>query len=354
MGDFSLTFLLIESLGTNKRLQKLFAKRDCTAREIRWMKRSVAFMLFLSVLLFTSCSHKDLDFNGVTDLTVVYDWSQVSSANPSSMMLNAFSEGSQPIQKPMLGSTGGTISLPINDYELIAFNDDTEDVSSRGVSWTDYEVYAHQTELSNSSRMFAGTRNVPRGSGTEDQLVINQPDEVWTSAVSGISVTGSIGKSVTMQMEPATFVIRFTIKNVSNIEFVNDVLATVSGMAGSWWPAQHACSYSQCIIPFSLKRIENSYTGEVRTFGYRSFDTDGNGIKHLFVIYAELTDGSKKYYTFDVTDQMNRIAPADGGAVTVDVEITLDELPLPKPLNDGTGLEPDVQDWEEVPIGLNM
>lgn len=308
----------------------------------------------LGLLLLCSCNHKDLDFTGVADLTVAFDWSQVSSANPSSMMLTAFSSGRQPVQKPVQGSSRGTISLPVGDYQFIAFNDNTEDVSSRGSMWTDYEVYALQAELWNFSRMFGRTRSVPRGAGTEGQQVINQPDEVWTSAVSDVSITGSIGKVVTMPMEAATFTIRFTIKNVDNIDFVNDVLATVSGMAGAWWPAQHVCSYSQCIIPFNLTRSGQSYSGDVRTFGYRPFDSEGNKIQHLLVIYAEMSDGSKKYYTFDVTEQMNNIAPADGGAVTAEVEIVLDELPLPKPLNDGTGLDPDVQDWEEVPISLNM
>ena len=318
------------------------------------MKKPLILLMTTAVSLFCSCTHKELDFNGTTDLTVEFDWRNVPTADPPSMMLVAFSDLTQPIQKPFDNRNGGTITLPIGSYQLVAFNDHSEFVSSRGNTWLDYEVYSHQTELATFSRMFVGTRNIPRGSGTEGQTIIAEPDEVWTSAADEVIVTGSIGRRVTMPMEPATFVVHFAIKNVDNIEFVDEVLATISGMSGSWWPARHVASYTECIIPFNLSRTGQSYSGSVRTFGYRPTNADGEEVKHLFVIYAEMTDGSKKYYTFDVTDQMNNIAPGDGGSVTTEVTIELDELPLPKPLNDGTGLAPDVADWEEVSIPIDM
>ena len=318
------------------------------------MKKPLILLMTTAVSLFCSCTHKDLDFTGTADLTVEFDWDAVSEANPSSMSLTAFTGLSQPIQKHFQGSKGGTLMLPVGQHQLIAFNDDNETVSSRGFFFDDYEVFANPTELSTFSRMFVGTRNIPRGSGTEGEPVITEPDEVWTSALSDVSVTGSVGRTVTMPMEPATFTIHFTILNVDNIDFVTDVMATVSGMSGSWWPARHVCSQTACIIPFGLDRSGQGFTGTVRTFGYRATDENGNPLSHLLVVYAEMSDGSKKYYTFNVTDKMNEVASPDGQHVDVEVDIVLSELPFPKPVEGGASFNTDVTSWEEVLIPINM
>ena len=313
------------------------------------MKRSVALLTFLSVLLCSSCTHKDLDFSGVADLTVEFDWSQVSSANPSSMMLAAFSSGSQPVQKPLQGKKGGGIMLPEGQYQLIAYNGDTENLFTRGSSWEAFEICAQPTEFALMSRMFAGTRTIPRGVGTEDQEIIQEPEALWTSAHGEAIVTGQVGRRVQMLMEEATYVLHFTIKNVDNIDYITDVLATISGMSGSWIPAQHRCADSECIIPFNMSADGKSLSGSVRTFGHRLAGMDEDDLKHLLVIYAEMTDGSKLYYTFDVTEAVEE-ADADSG----DIEVELEELPLPRPIPEGTGLHPDVMDWQEIVIPINM
>ena len=315
------------------------------------MKRSVALLTFLSVLLFPSCTHKDLDFSGVADLTVEFDWSQVSSANPSSMMLAAFSSGSQPVRKPLSGKNGGGIMLPAAEYGLIAYNDDTEGLLHRGVTWLDYELYTQQAELTRMSRMFTRSQSVPRGAGTENQEMVEEPEQVWTSATDSIEVTGSLGKKVRMVMEEATYTIRFTVKKVENLNFLNDVMASVSGMSGSWYPARHLCSEPLCIIPFYMHSDGHTLTGAVRTFGYRP-TADGTKPEHVLVIYVELTDGSKYYYQFDVSDAINEAEPGEDGQTEITVE--LDELPLPKPFYNGSGLQPDIADWEEVKISINM
>ena len=307
-------------------------------------------MAILTLLLTSSCNHKELDFGGVADLTVIFDWSKVRDANPSSMMLAVFSGSSQPVFKPLQGKDGGGIMLPAGDYQMVGYNEDTEVLYTKGNQWTDFEICSQATEFELKSRMFGRSRSVPRGAGTEDQQLIEEPDELWTSVCENVTVTGVVGRKVTMEMEEATFVLNFTIKNVDNITYLTDVLATVSGMSGSWQPAYHKCSDTECIIPFQLSKSDNSLIGSVRTFGYRRTNSAGEAMKHLLVVYTEMTDGSRRYYTFDVTDGVNKADPATGN----NVEIVLEELPVPKPIEKSAGLMPDVVDWEEVTIPLRM
>ena len=308
--------------------------------------KSCRWLAFPMVMLaMSACDHKELDFSGVADLTVDFDWSGISGANPSSMMLAAFSATSQPVQKPLSGKSGGSIMLPEGKYQLIAYNGDTETLYSQGANWSDFEICAQPTEFSSTSRMFAGTRTIPRGQGTENQNLVHEPDLLWTSAYDEVAVTGNVGRRVSMPMEDATYVIRFTIRNVENIDYIHDKLATVSGMSGSWLPAHHRCSATECIIPFELSADGKTLSGAVRTFGHHQ----GGDLKHLLVIYAEMSDGSKLYYTFDVTEAIDDADPASG-----EVTVELEELPLPRPINNGTGLHPDVMDWQEVHIPVEM
>ena len=59
---------------------------------------------------------------------------------------------------------------------------------------------------------------------------------------------------------------------------------------------------------------------------------------HQLTIYAILADGSRFYKTFDVTDQVH------GATDPCNVEIVIDGLELPKPI-EGGGFNPDVGDW---------
>jgi hypothetical protein len=315
------------------------------------MKRSLVLLAIFTLLLVSSCNHKELDFGGVADLTVIFDWAGTRDANPSSMMLAAFAGSSQPVFKPLQGKDGGGIMLPEGDYQLIGYNEDTEVLYTKGDKWAGFEICSQPTEFELKSRMFARSRGVPRGAGTEDQQLIEEPDPLWTSIYEKATVTGAVGRKVTMEMEDATFVLNFTIKNVDNIEYITDILATVSGMSGSWIPSQHKCSDTDCLIPFQLSKGENTLSGSVRTFGYRRTGNNGEAKKHLLVVYTEMTDGSRRYYTFDVSEGVNKADPANGNKV----EIVLEELPVPKPIeNNSAGLLPDVVEWEEIVIPIKM
>lgn len=320
-------------------------------------KKDASFLWLLgltAVLLTSCCCHDDDDdgkFPGVnTIIDVRFDWSAAPTASPSLMMLTAFAPDAQPVQIPLDDWNGGWVTLPENNYRLIAFNE-AETFTTEGDKWDAYEICCKPTELSEFSRVFSRSTKVPRAAGTDDEEMVMEPDQLWTAADGDVRVRQPDHQVVSMTMEVATVRYRFTIRNVENIDYISEAVATLSGMALSWLPAQHRCSDRRCIIPFSLTKSLTSLTGSVRTFGY--FPTAA-GTPHKLVVYMSMTNGQKYYYSFDISDMVNRSEPVidDSGRSTV--TITIDELPVPKPMTNGSGVQADVEEWQEVTIPLYM
>ena len=312
---------------------------------------SAALLLCGAVLAACQKELCDDHMHGGANLRVVFDWSGEPEAQPSTMALTVFADGAQPVQTGFRGREGGEASLAPNTYRLIGFNDDTEALFSRGGTWDGYEIYAQQTTLSRVSRMFQNTRSVPQAP------VVFEPDELWTSAREGVAVTVGDVQTVTMPMESAITNYSFTITSVENLSYAVEVTATLSGMSASWLPALHRGSDTHCIIPFGLTGDGSSVlTGTVRTFGHCPGEGDSHA-GHILTIYAEMKDGTKIYFTSDVTEQMHdadHLNPGDGGTGETEVPIVIDQLPLPKPIVNGSGMQPSVAEWQEVAISIQM
>lgn len=314
-------------------------------------------VLLLSALL-TACNHKDLDFTLVDETVarVTFDWTLAQDAAPDGMMLSVFSPTSQPVTLHFPERDGGELKLPAGNYQLVAHNDNTDFVQHRGSTWQDYELYALPTTLTAFAQMFASTRNVPRAAGTEEMVVIYQPDPVWCATTPSFSMNGIDG--VTMAMEPCTETFSFTITNVQNLENVIEIVASLSGVADHYFPATRRCENFNCISPFDMEIISSdAISGTVRTFANRRSPNylEEDVERRLLVVYLMLNDGSRYYANFDVNDaiiEARRNAVGSDGEITL--PITIDEFVVPKPLTNGTGLHPEVTEWKEVDIKVRM
>ena len=321
----------------------------------------IHYQLFIVSLAALYGCQKDLVYpepeKPKSPLTVQFDWSNTTDASPEEMSLMVFAGTSNAVQIQFAGKHGGGFTLPEGEFEFIGYN--SNEMAARGRTWHEFEIYSQQTDLNAFSRMFATTRNIPKCRGTEDQQVIYEPDMLWTSATDGVQVNDSTyGQTVTMPMELAVTTYTFTITNVENLKYASEIAGTLSGMSSGWIPAQHRATDDEAIIPFSVELAADgsaSVTVSVRTFGHCFGHDADNHYEHQMVIYAEMVDGSKYYYTFDVTEAMhdeNHVI--DGGTGHTEIPIVIDKLPLPKPLMNGSGFQPDVTEWNEVNITIDL
>ena len=304
-------------------------------------------VLLLSAAL-TSCQKElcyDHNHGGRSALHVNFDWSAYPEAEPTEMSLMIFAEGSQPVQIPFKGKEGGDISLAEGSYGLIGYNNDTE-LQTRGRDWGDFEIYSQASELNTFSRMFASTRNIPRSRGTESQPVIYEPDSLWTSALNDVTVSEtSWGQTVIMPMKTANTFFSFVIDNVDNLDLVTELAGTLSGMSGSWYPATEMPSDDECIIPFPLEKTgETSIGGYMNSFGHCP-NPDAPHEHHL-VVYVEMNNISKYYYSVDVTEKVHEVW--NGGVIHIE------RLPLPLPVSGGGGFNPGIDEWNEVHIDIDL
>lgn len=323
------------------------------------------FILSLAILTLCSCRHENEeskpqpqpqpipdDIYG--EMNVTFDWSQCEGQQPASMSLYLFNEENQSIPISFSNANGGKVQLLKGNYQAVAFNSDTETMKASGSSWADFTINVIPTTLEASARVFAGTRGIPKAVGTDEQEVIYEPEMLYTAADAGHEFK-TTADDLRLIMKAATHNYTFTIDHVDNLSHVTSMSATLSGMASAFCPATGLPTQSTAIIPFTLEAEGSaSLVGSVRCFGHCPEHSE----EHKLVVYVQMDDGKKYYYSFDVTDALhdpNTPGGSEPGG-TIDMELEIDGLPLPEPIEDSsnTGLNPEVDGWEEITIGIEL
>lgn len=301
----------------------------------------------------TSCEHKELcyDHSDAVDVKVAFDWKDAPGAAPASMSFYLFpAGGGEALRYDFTDCTGGTIRVPVGSYEALCLNSDTENINYRNTECREtFEVTTRAADLlSGLSVLGVLSDGVPRVDGTEDERVILPPDMLWSDCVEGIELKRTDG-TTTVTLRPEMSVCRYTveIRNAANLKYVSGISGSLSSMAESLYPGVgcDATCKMGATIPFdaAVSADKSTVTGGLFAFGCPSARKT-----HTLTIYAVLSDESKWYYTFDVTDQIHS-APNQR-----DVHIVLDGLPLPKPIVNGGGFQPDVDDWHSVNVDIEM
>lgn len=300
----------------------------------------------LAVLLLTSCEHKDLCYDHYhnTKIQVVFDWKNAPDATPETMRLYLFPiDGGRPRTYEFIDYRGGHVNVPAGRYKALCVNSDTESVLYRGIdSFDSFEAYAPDGVLS------VGAFLVPRAEGTSEERVAKSPDRLYSARLDDLTVELSKeNQTVTLYPELSVCRYRVEIRNVSNLQYVSSdgIAGSLSGMSGGLLVGRNELTSAPVTVPFEvISDGVSTLTADFLTFG----QTGSSGPAHKLVIYVIMSDGSKNYYTFDVTRQV------DEAADPRDVHILLDGLPLPKPIVNGGGFQPAVDEWENIDIDVPM
>lgn len=300
----------------------------------------------------TSCEHKELcyDHSDAVDVEVVFDWCNAPDASPESMSLYLFPAGGEALRYEFTDCRGGTIRVPVGSYEALCLNSDTENVTYRNAERREtFEVTTRTADLlSGLSVLGVLSDGVPRVDGTESERVILPPDMLWSDYAESVELKPTAG-TPTVTLSPEMSICRYTveIRNAANLKYVSGISGSLSSMAESLYPGVgcDATCKTGATIPFdaAVSADKSTVTGELFAFGCPSARKT-----HTLTVYAVLSDESKWYYTYDVTDQIHS-APDRR-----DVHIVLDGLPLPKPIVNGGGFQPDVDDWQSVNVDIEM
>ena len=315
------------------------------------------FIYLFAALAVASCEHKDLcyDHSHTVEVEVVFDWQNAPDAAPASMSLYLFPIDGEALRYDFTGRDGGTIRVPIGQYEALCLNSDTENISYRNTERKEtFEVTTLTSPLLGGlSALGVRSEGVPRADGTEDERIVLSPDMLWSDHAEGIVLRmGADRQRITLYPEQSVCKYTVEIRNAENLKYVFGVSGSISGLAGGLLPGTGPDVLTEeCVaIPFDATVGEDAngektvITGGLLTFGH-SLAVDK---AHQLTVYAVLSDGSKWYYTHEVTDQIHS-APDQRN-----VHIVLDGLPLPKPITNGGGFQPEVEPWKPVEIDIEM
>ncbi|MDE6826130.1 MAG: DUF5119 domain-containing protein [Paramuribaculum sp.] len=300
----------------------------------------------------SSCNHKELcfDHTHLIPVDVVFDWTNAPDADPESMAAYFYNpDGEAPQRFIFTDKAGGRIMVPYGDYMGLATNSDNTDwASTRNES--DIETMETYTgEVSVLSGNGFDTRSIPRARAAEEERIISAPGMMWSARNDEIhlEITDTLRRVV---FTPDEAVCHYTviISDVENLRYVSGTTidATISGMSEGYLHGSKQPTDTRATLPFDLEveadsaRLQASFL----TFGESPSGTN----PHYLTVYLLLTDGTKWYYTFDVSDQVHN-APDPHHVV-----IRLSGLKLPRPINHDGGFNPEVNDWQIIEVDLRM
>lgn len=326
------------------------------------------YMLLLAIAMLPACCHKDFESPTIPskEFHVDFDWRFASGDAPESMTVAFYPESGtdSPVRsfEFYLGE-GGKVSLAQGSYNVICYNSNTPANQFRNThDIREVEVFTREGWI--FEPVFGATQRTTQRPPGEERVVID-PDEVWvcsagTLRVSDQGVTlltrtrqsedcchSSIAGSDTLRLVPHPEVHRysFEIRDVENLQTIQQMGASISGLSPSLKLADHTRSRETVTVPCEAYAADRTtIRGELRTFGHNP----ESGAKVKLTLYAWHSNGRAYYYEFDATPQVHA-APDRRN-----VQVVFSKLSLPKPVAKDSGFEPGVEDWEHEDRELTL
>lgn len=303
--------------------------------------------------LLSGCNHKDLVYDTTlrNEVEVVFDWRNAPDANPASMELRLHpSDNPEDVVNFIFrNQTGGPLDAPVGNYTAVALNADLTDWAQTRYSEDPDRFTIYTPDAESLQQSGISTRAIPRAQGSEDERLAQTPGMAWGDRIDNVSIHSYSGRQV-ITMYPEELVCHYTVDilNVDHLQYLHgsDVDASLTGMAEGVYVGKNSSTEQPVTMMFTLspQAESNSLHGEFLTFG----EPDSDRMPHTLSFYLILNDGTRWHFTSDVAQQIYNAADPRH------VHIIVSDVSIPAPINAGTGIIPDVDEWESVNIDLKM
>ena len=287
-------------------------------------------LLYLSAIiaLCTSCVHKELCLvhPHLATLRVEFDWKDAPEADPAGMCVYFYPlEGGRGQRFDFKGTKGGEVRLRVGKYRVLCYNNDTEIVEFYNTDdFGSHGVYTREGSVLEPIYGNAATY-APDDGQQEDRYVEVEDHVIW--------------------LYPHELVCTYTyeVRNVRNLKHLSQVCGSISSMSGTLEFSSEEIGKECVTLPFSgASDGVSKITGMFYTFGHHLDNPD----PHRMAFYVVMDNGEKFCFKdgnyLDVTSQVHE-APDFRH-----VHIIIDGLDLPEPMENGSGFDPSVDDWEVV------
>ncbi len=322
------------------------------------------------VLLFSSCVHKELCLHHVheTRIRLVFDWSCAPDASPAGMCVYFYPvEGGSPYRFDFKGTEGGEISIPKGEYRMLTYNNDTEEIMFANTDDIDSHLaYTREGDLLEPvyGNGYKGSK-VPRAMDASDERVVITPDLLWGCTIDYVMVEESMvtysyvpldsdNESVTVESKEMVIIVyphellcnyTYEVRNVKYLKHVTQVCGALSGMSGMMVLADEQPGRECVTLPFAgVSDRVSKITGGFYTFGHHENNADA----HRMTFYVWMDDGRKFVFGSEGEEKFNVTRQIHEAPDRKRVHIVIDGLDLPKPIENGDGYKPSVDDWGEI------
>lgn len=327
-----------------------------------------------AMLALVGCHHKELCLHHPHEviLKVEFDWRNSPDANPQGMCAFFYPvDGGSPRRFDFKGTKGGEIEITVGQYNVIFYNNDTEAILFGNTNkFEKHQAYTRDGGLFEPIYGSAAAPG-PRSEGAKDERVVITPEMLWGGTSTEVEITDSgikytcipfTDKDNPKTVENKEYVITlypddlmclysYEIRNVNNIKHATQMCASITGMAAGLTFSNGELFKESVTHPLMARmdKANGTITGEFFTFGHHLANAD----PHKMLLYVWMDSGEKYYFgegdtNFDVTSQVHNAANPKR------VHLIIDGLDLPKPIQNGNGFRPTVDDWKEEYYDISM
>ncbi|MDE6480631.1 MAG: DUF5119 domain-containing protein [Muribaculaceae bacterium] len=315
--------------------------------------------LLCSLLLLSGgCTLKELNDDAPTTIAdhveVVFNWTNTPTKEAQTMVLYLYSSEHEMMDYRFNNPDGGVIRTYGGKHTAVCHsNDDPYGHHLRNQhSHEEIEIFTDDSSMMVGQGI--STRGIPRAKGTEDEPLRNTPSMIYGIQDREVNLKVS-ALPQKLELYPEELICRYSVEfvDVENLKSADlHIDATISSLAGGYFPGKMKQTSEAVSHTFTLTADleRNALKSEFLTFG----TPDGGEVPHKICLYIVMKNRTGAFYTFDVTDQVNK-AP-DPNNVSIKLHgLKLPEIPDdPLPPQGEGGVSIELDSWDTYHYDLKV
>lgn len=323
-----------------------------------------AFLASLLVMSLVSCDHKELKIpvNELSQVRVNFDYTDVEQTPKAMRVLFFPTRSDHSPYKFDIPDSGGYVRLPAGDYQVIAYNVDTETViendddnygnfslttQSYDVEITNEDESDKHSGISMARSLFGA--NVPKGRDEGKFLLYDSPEWTCICHADAFNVETSNSsspdktKTLTLHATTAVCVVDLIAEGIEGVEYATMVRGTLSGIAAGRFVADDCPTSDPGMVSFVANVDREEKVIKARFYVWDFQPIDNPDVKQYLNLYIWSNTGNY-YMSADVTDVMNGAGIAELTLANVRLKLQLTIMEVDE---GNSGFKPQLDEWEE-------
>ncbi len=321
------------------------------------------YMLVVLTAFFCACEHHELFYSNGENATVRIniDWSK-TEISPNGVTPFAFYSSTGELYREF--STSGNldyvdVSLPEGTYDIVLINNSTSEFS-----YIDFSGKSNISTFLGSAKLASAVREVSKSD--QDKDVVADPDVLTSVKVENISVTKQMVEfhedlpdaySYTIEKELGVVMERRVVEvtivaNVTNIASVpNAPMTFFKHFSGGYYPGLEHNESREVMheFLFNNRQLVNDDKDAIISTRFNSFGkVDDLTATYELDIAFVLANGEDFPVIVDVTDQTTEYMDGNIKRIYIEIDIDLPVVTSSGDVQDDSGFEAEVDDWDEV------